>query len=62
MMIKYTEGVCEDGAAILKNGKPMTISELLEDLNFYYDVAVTMTEHINGKAKYLRKENESTPT
>lgn len=29
----YTEGVCEDGAAILKDGVRMTISEVLAELN-----------------------------
>lgn len=31
--IKYTEGVCEDGAAILSDGRMMTIREVLEALN-----------------------------
>jgi len=29
----YTEGVCGDGAAILRDGQPMTISEILVALN-----------------------------
>lgn len=33
MPFKYTEGVCGDGAAILKDGVPMTIAEILADLN-----------------------------
>ena len=32
-MPKYTEGVCEDGAAILRQGVPMPISEVLRKLN-----------------------------
>lgn len=32
-MGKYTEGVCSDGAAILRDGVPMTISEILTELN-----------------------------
>jgi hypothetical protein len=31
----YTEGVCADGAAILKDGVPITISEILAELNEY---------------------------
>lgn len=31
----YTEGVCEDGAAILKDGIMLTISQVLADLNDY---------------------------
>jgi hypothetical protein len=32
-MSEYTEGICDDGAAILKDGVQMTISEVLEKLN-----------------------------
>ena len=32
-MSEWTEGVCSDGAAILRDGQPVTISELLEHLN-----------------------------
>lgn len=32
-MSKYTQGVCEDGAAILKDGQPMTIDEIVSELN-----------------------------
>lgn len=31
--IEYTEGIAYDGAAILKNGIPMTITEILQTLN-----------------------------
>lgn len=31
--VHYTEGVCGDGAAILFDGKPLTISEILNKLN-----------------------------
>lgn len=31
-MIQYTQGICQDGAAILKDGQPMTIEEILEEL------------------------------
>ena len=29
----FTEGICEDGAAILKDGVPMRITEILRVLN-----------------------------
>ena len=32
-MSEWTEGVCSNGAAILRDGQPVTISELLEHLN-----------------------------
>lgn len=31
----YTQGVCDDGAAILYNGVPSSIEEILEKLNDY---------------------------
>ena len=31
-MSDYTQGVCEDGAAILKDGQPMTVEEVLDRL------------------------------
>ncbi len=32
-MLKYSEGVMEDGAAILKEGQRMTVSEIVAELN-----------------------------
>ncbi|MET4160531.1 hypothetical protein ABIE61_000345 [Marinobacterium sp. MBR-111] len=29
---EYTEGICEDGAAILRDGQPMTVEEILDAL------------------------------
>jgi hypothetical protein len=29
---EYTQGICEDGAAILREGQPMTIEEILDAL------------------------------
>ena len=31
-MSEYTQGVCQDGAAILKDGQMMTIDQVLEEL------------------------------
>ena len=31
-MCEYTQGVCGDGAAILKDGVPMTVEEILAEL------------------------------
>ena len=30
--MEYTQGICQDGAAILENGQPLTIEEILERL------------------------------
>ena len=35
----YSQGVCEDGAVILKNGKKMTVDEIVMELNCFRDVA-----------------------
>ena len=31
-MIEYTQGICQDGAAILANGEMITIEQILEGL------------------------------
>lgn len=31
--VEYSEGICGDGVAILRNGQPMSISEILAALN-----------------------------
>lgn len=33
LMPEYTKGICHDGAAILKDGKMITIEQVLEELN-----------------------------
>lgn len=33
-MPKYTEGICGDGVAILRDGVPVPISEILRQLNY----------------------------
>lgn len=33
MKVEYTEGIAGDGAAILKNGVQMTVTEILQTLN-----------------------------
>jgi hypoxanthine phosphoribosyltransferase len=30
---EYSQGVCEDGAAILKNGQMLTVDEIVDTLN-----------------------------
>ena len=32
-MSKYSQGVCADGAAILRDGHPMTVDEIVSALN-----------------------------
>lgn len=32
-MIKFTQGVCEDGASILCDGKPLTLEKIIKALN-----------------------------
>ena len=42
--IEYTEGVCNDGAAILMNGEMMTISEVIKRLNTLQQYTKSMSE------------------
>lgn len=46
----YTEGICHDGAAILKDGLPITISEILSLLNRLDEVE---TNNTGVKYEYL---------
>lgn len=40
---EYSQGIGHDGAAILKNGKPMTIEEILEDLRTGQSASIRAT-------------------
>ena len=54
--IEYSQGVCGDGAAILKDGQPMTIEEILSKLREYElfktelvaSVALPLKVHVAG--------------
>lgn len=37
-MSEYTQGVAGDGVAILKDGQPMTIEQILEELRYGQDM------------------------
>lgn len=45
--MKYTEGICQDGAAILENGNRMTISEILETLNKNETVCINCGQYFD---------------
>jgi hypothetical protein len=47
---RYTEGIAFDGAAILDNGKPITIDEILKRLNEYNEL-VNKTNDIHDVSK-----------
>ena len=49
---RYTEGIAFDGAAILDNGKPITIDEILKRLN-EYDELVNKTNDIHSVSNPL---------
>lgn len=51
---EYTEGVCGDGAAILCDGRPMTISEILAALNGRAGGMIPVSEA-------LRTDDEAAP-
>jgi hypothetical protein len=50
-MSEWTEGVCEDGAAILRDGQPVPIAELLAHLN--------RCEVLKAQVELLRECNEN---
>lgn len=43
-MSEYTQGVCEDGAAILKDGQQMTIDEILAELRQLTDTQQELSD------------------
>ena len=54
---RYTEGIAFDGASILDNGAPITISEILKRLN-EYDKLVNSNEIIQNVSKRLYSEQD----
>jgi len=56
---EFTQGVAEDGTAILKGGEPMTVEEILNALNtlaLLYQLKVYKEEY--GKTEFYVKERE----
>jgi hypothetical protein len=49
-MPDYTEGVCSDGAAILCDGRMMTIDEVLSTLNGYATEIAKLRKSIDAAA------------
>lgn len=51
-----TQGICQDGAAILKDGHPMTIEEILADVRkaHYHDQLVCVLKDALGGWRYIR--------
>lgn len=45
---EWTEGVCGDGAVILRDGVPVTISEVLRILNEYEDYLASLKADLEG--------------
>ena len=43
-MSEYSQGVCQDGAAILKDGQMVTIEEILAELNNHEKLVETLDE------------------
>jgi len=52
---RYTEGIAFDGAAILDNGKPITIDEILKRLNEHNEL-VNKTNDIHDVSKSFTAE------
>lgn len=51
VMREYSQGICEDGAAILCDGQMMTIEEILEDL-------MRQAQQLHDLKKELRQKNK----
>lgn len=55
---EYTQGICEDGAAILRDGQPMTVEEILEALRSG-DQLQAEVERLREDNQLLRRQNGS---
>lgn len=55
-MTEYTQGICKDGAAILKDGEMMTIEEILEELRRIPVLEAERDAALLGEAHYMDKE------
>jgi hypothetical protein len=53
-MTEYTQGIYDGQPAILKNGEPVTIDELIEDINKLQEDLYIVQEYVEG----LRREKE----
>lgn len=58
-MSTYTQGVCEDGAAILKDGQMMTIEEILVELRANPWIEITEDNLPDQIGHYLAKEGST---
>lgn len=51
---EYSQGVCKDGAAILKDGQPMTIEEILAELRGNQQGILDGSDHIADARKMVQ--------
>ena len=51
---EYSQGVCQDGAAILKDGQPMTIEEILAELRGNSQGILDGSDHIADDSKMVK--------
>ena len=50
-MSEYTQGVCHDGAAVLKDGNMMTIGEIIEELRMGEEYYISICSYETAIAK-----------
>lgn len=55
--MKYSQGVCEDGAAILRDGIRMTIDEIVAALNSKYKLHQELIDDLNNMAQEIKNSN-----
>jgi hypothetical protein len=46
LVMRYTQGVCDDGVAILMDGFPMTMDEIVSSLNVKTQTIARLTRKI----------------
>ena len=60
MSKRFTEGICGDGASILDNGRPLTIIEILKNLNKLDELEQLGLFNVVGRSEELCGDLHST--
>jgi len=58
---RYTKGIAFDGAAILDNGKPITITEIINRLNRLDSIEGDRPKSNYFESKYVLSDKQPTP-
>lgn len=55
---EYSQGICGDGAAILKDGQPMTIEQIVQELQVAQERIKVQNEKLNTQPNHIADAGE----